>query len=86
MSLLRRVKHATWKLPEMPKLSGVSHKRAIKAFEKSGFRVVRQGKHITMTNVERILTIPRANPINTFTMAGIVKDAGLTIEEFKKQI
>jgi hypothetical protein len=39
-----------------------------------------------MTNVERILTIPRANPINTFTMAGIVKDAGLTIEEFKKQI
>ena len=70
----------------MPKLSGVSHKIAIKAFEKSGFRVVRQGKHITMTNVERILTIPRANPINTFTMAGIVKDAGLTIEEFKKQI
>jgi len=86
MSLLRRVKHATWKLPEIPKLSGVSHKRAIKAFEKSGFRVVRQGKHVTMTNVERILTIPRANPINTFTMAGIVKDAGLTIEEFKKQI
>ena len=86
MSLLRRVKHATWKLPEMPKLSGVSHKRAIKAFEKSGFRVVRQGKHVTMTNVERILTIPRANPINTFTMAGIVKDAGFTIEEFKKQI
>ena len=70
----------------MPKLLGVSHKIAIKAFEKSGFRVVRQGKHITMTNVERILTIPRANPINTFTMAGIVKDAGLTIEEFKKQI
>ena len=86
MSLLRRVKHATWKLPEMPKLSGVSHKIAIKAFEKSGFRVVRQGKHITMTNGERSLTIPRANPINTFTMAGIVKDAGLTIEEFKKQI
>ena len=70
----------------MPKLLGVSHKIAIKAFEKSGFRVVRQGKHITMTNGERILTIPRANPINTFTMAGIVKDAGLTIEEFKKQI
>jgi len=38
-----------------------------------------------MTNGERILIIlPRANPINAFTMAGIVKDAGLTIEEFKK--
>jgi len=36
-----------------------------------------------MTDGERIITIPRANPINSFTMAGIVKDAGLAIEEFK---
>ena len=47
---------------------------------------MRQGKHVTITNGERILIIPRANPINALTMAGIVKDAGLTIEEFKKQI
>ena len=47
---------------------------------------MRQGKHVTITNGERILIIPRANPINAFTMAGFVKDAGLTIEEFKKQI
>ena len=47
---------------------------------------MRQGKHVTITNGERTLIIPRANPINAFTMAGIVKDAGLTIEEFKKQI
>jgi len=32
-----------------------------------------------MTNGERIITIPRANPINSYTMAGIVKDAGLSI-------
>lgn len=68
----------------MPKLSGINHQRAVKAFEKAGFRIARQGKHITMTNGERIITIPRANPVNTFTMTGIVKDAGLTIEEFKK--
>jgi len=37
-----------------------------------------------MTNGERIITIPRATPVDTFTMAGIVKDAGLTIDEFKK--
>ena len=47
---------------------------------------MRQGKHVTITNGERILIIPRANPINALTMAGIVKEAGLTIEEFKKQI
>lgn len=37
-----------------------------------------------MTDGRRILTLPRANPINAFTMGGIVRDAGLTIEEFKK--
>jgi predicted RNA binding protein YcfA (HicA-like mRNA interferase family) len=68
----------------MPKLPGINHLRAIKVFEKAGFRIVRQGKHITMTNGDRIITIPRANPVNAYTMAGIVKDAGLTIEEFQK--
>jgi hypothetical protein len=56
----------------------------VKAFKKAGFWIARQGKHITMTNGKRIITIPRANPINAFTMAGIVIDAGLTIEEFKE--
>jgi hypothetical protein len=37
-----------------------------------------------MTNGDRIIIIPRANPVNAYTMAGIVKDAGLTIEEFQK--
>jgi hypothetical protein len=37
-----------------------------------------------MTDGTRILTIPRANPVNAFTMAGIVRDAGLTIDEFKR--
>ena len=68
----------------MPKLPGINHLRAVKAFEKAGFQVVRQGKHITMNNGDRIITIPRANPVNAYTMAGIVKDAGLTIEEFQK--
>jgi predicted RNA binding protein YcfA (HicA-like mRNA interferase family) len=68
----------------MPKLPGILHQRAIKAFEKAGFHIVRQGKHISMTNGERIIIIPRNDPINAFTMAGIIKDAGLTIEEFKK--
>ena len=68
----------------MPKLPGMSHRRAVKAFEKAGFWVVREGKHISMTNSERIIIIPRANPINAFTMGGLIKDAGMTVEEFKK--
>jgi hypothetical protein len=37
-----------------------------------------------MTNDEYIIVIPRNNPINGYTLAGIIKDAGLTIENFKK--
>jgi hypothetical protein len=37
-----------------------------------------------MTDGERIIIIPRANPINAFTMGGIIKDAGMKVEEFKK--
>ena len=68
----------------MPKLAGIQHQRAVKAFEKAGFRVIREGKHISMVKEDRIIIIPRNNPINAFTMGGIIKDAGQTIEEFKK--
>jgi predicted RNA binding protein YcfA (HicA-like mRNA interferase family) len=68
----------------VPKIPGVNHLDAVRALEKAGFRVIRQGKHIVMTDGVRILTIPRHNPVNAFTMGGIVRDAGLTAEEFKK--
>jgi hypothetical protein len=41
-------------------------------------------QHIVMTDGTRILTIPRHNPVNAFTMGGIVRDAGLTEEQFRK--
>jgi len=68
----------------MPKIPGINHLQAVRALEKAGFRVVRQGKHIVMSDGARILTIPRHNPVNAITMGGIAKDAGLTVEEFKK--
>jgi predicted RNA binding protein YcfA (HicA-like mRNA interferase family) len=68
----------------VPKLPGVNHLRAVRALEKAGFKIVSQDKHIVMSDGSRILTIPRHNPVNEYTMGGIVRDAGLTIEEFKK--
>jgi predicted RNA binding protein YcfA (HicA-like mRNA interferase family) len=68
----------------LPKLPGVPHLQAVRALQKAGFRIAREGKHIVMSDGRRILTIPRNNPINAFTMGGIIRDAGLTIEEFKK--
>jgi hypothetical protein len=37
-----------------------------------------------MSDGIRILTIPRHNPVNALTMGGIVRDAGLTVDEFRK--
>jgi predicted RNA binding protein YcfA (HicA-like mRNA interferase family) len=67
----------------LPKIPGVNHQDAIKALAKAGFQIVRQGKHVVMSNGSRVVTIPRHNPVNAYTMGGIAKDAGLTPEEFR---
>jgi len=36
---------------------------------KAGFKIVRQGQHIVMSDGNHILTIPRNNPVNAYTMA-----------------
>ena len=68
----------------MAGIPGVNRDRAMRAFRRAGFRVAREGKHVVMTDGVRILTIPRANPVNAHTMAGLVRDAGLTEEQFRK--
>ena len=68
----------------MPSIPGINHQDAVRALQKIGFRVIRQGKHIVMSDGVRILTIPRHIPVNSFTMGGIVRDAGLTEEEFRE--
>ncbi len=67
----------------MGKLPGIAHLHAVRALERAGFRVIRQGKHIVMSDGGRIPTIPRHNPVNAYTMAGIVGDAGLSVEQFR---
>jgi hypothetical protein len=55
----------------------------VRALQKAGFRIVRQSEHIVRSDGVRIVTIPRHNPVNAFTMGGIVRDAGLTDDEFR---
>jgi predicted RNA binding protein YcfA (HicA-like mRNA interferase family) len=68
----------------VPRVPGVNHLDAVRALEKAGFRILRQGRHIVMTDGTRKLMIPRHNPVNAFTMGGIARAAGLTEEEFRK--
>jgi predicted RNA binding protein YcfA (HicA-like mRNA interferase family) len=67
----------------VPKIPGVNHLDAVKALQKAGFHIIRQSKHIVMSDGVRIVTIPRNNPVNAFTTGGIARDAGLSVEEFK---
>ena len=68
----------------MPKIPGVNHLNAVRALQKAGFTIIRQGSHIVMSDGARVVTIPRHNPVNAFTMGGIARDAGLTVDDFKK--
>ena len=67
----------------MPKIDGVGYLQAIRALQKVGFRVIREGKHTILSDGNVRLTLPRHNPINAFAMGGIAADAGLTPEQFK---
>ena len=68
----------------MPRIPGVNHRSAVRALQKVGFRVTRQGKHITMSDGFRKVYLPRQNPINPFTMGDIVRQSGLTVEQFRE--
>ena len=68
----------------MPRFLGVNHLNAVRALEKAGFYIARQSKHIVMTDGFRVLTIPRHNPVNAITMGNIIRDAGLTNDEFRR--
>ena len=51
----------------MPKLPGISYLKAVRAFEKAGFRIVREGKHTVMSDGVRIIHSFRATIQSTRT-------------------
>jgi predicted RNA binding protein YcfA (HicA-like mRNA interferase family) len=60
----------------------VSSERAIRAFEKAGFRVICEGKHVGMSDGKKHLIIPRHNRLNPYTLKAIIRDAGLEDDQF----
>ncbi len=65
-----------------PLLSG---KEIVKTFEKNGYyRVSQRGSHIKIRNDTRQITliIPDHKEVDRWTLRGIIRDAGLTVEEF----
>jgi len=65
-------------------LTDVSSERAVRALQKAGFRKERSGKHIVLTNGVRLVTVPRHKRLNPYTLRSIIRDAGLTGQDFRK--
>ena len=72
----------------MPKLAQLSGKQIIKALEKEGYYVVRQkGSHVRLVcsdKTKKTITVPDHKRIGIGLLRKILRDAQLTVEEFKK--
>ena len=58
----------------------------MRGLEKCGFRILRQGKHITLSNGTVMVQVPRHTVINAYTMGHIAQVAGMTPEQFRSKL
>jgi predicted RNA binding protein YcfA (HicA-like mRNA interferase family) len=70
----------------MSKLPSISWRDCVKALGKSGFVIVREKRHIIMQRREPpplcVIPIPKHKSIKKGTLRGIIRQAGLTVDEF----
>ncbi len=70
-------------MPKLPVISGIE---AVKALSKIGYEIDHQtGSHIILRQNKyphRRLTVPNHKEIAKGTLRGLIKQAGLTVEEF----
>jgi len=67
----------------MTKLPHVSHERVVRALKRAGFYILREGKHISMTDEKHIVIIPRQHVIKPGTLKQILDAADISPERFK---
>jgi predicted RNA binding protein YcfA (HicA-like mRNA interferase family) len=67
-------------MPRLPRLSG---REIVRALERLGFEVVRQrGSHIVLRRDSAGCVVPDHREVKVGTLAGILKQAGVTADEF----
>ena len=69
----------------MGRLGNISGKEAAKAFEKAGWQRLGQvGSHLVMTkpNVRANLSIPQHKELSVGTLRALIRNAGMTVDEF----
>ena len=69
-----------WHMPKLPRISG---KQCISVFKILGFEEVRQrGSHVVLKMGEAGCVVPMHHELRTGTLHGILKQAGISREEF----
>jgi len=67
----------------MPKLPRVSGAEVVKALGRLGFAVARQrGSHIVMRRGSSGCVVPNHRELKTGTLAGVLKQAGVSVDDF----
>lgn len=67
-------------MPSLPRVSGAE---AIRALERLGFAVARQrGSHVVLRRGSAGCVVPNHRELKTGTLAGVLKQAGVTPDEF----
>lgn len=67
----------------MPKLPHISGAHAVKIFERLGFVMMRQnGSHIVLRKGSSGCVVPNHKEIKVGTLAGILRQAGVSADEF----
>ena len=67
----------------MPKLPRVSGAQTARALERLGFARLRQsGSHLVMRRDERVCVVPMHDELKTGTLAGVLRQAGVSDEDF----
>ncbi len=67
-------------MPSLPRVSGAE---VIRALERLGFAVVRQrGSHVVLRRDAVGCVVPNHRELKTGTLAGVLKQAGVSAEQF----
>ena len=67
----------------MPELPNVSGSEAVRALQRLGFEVTRQrGSHIVMRRGSSGCVVPNHREIKVGTLSGVLRQAGISAEEF----
>jgi predicted RNA binding protein YcfA (HicA-like mRNA interferase family) len=73
----------------MSRLPRISGRECVSALQRAGFAVIRQhGSHVVLKKADPFtqLVVPDHNELDTGTLRAIIRQSGLSVEEFLKVI